>query len=53
MRASVSTSHFSEVFWWDVQTRKFFERDLDRAIEGRESGLADDWSMYLSFTYFF
>ncbi len=44
---------FTRTFWWDVQGRVFFERDLERATEGRESGLADDWSVYLSFTYFF
>ena len=43
---------FSKRFWWDVQWRTFLEQDLDLVTEGRESGLADDWSLFLSFTYF-
>lgn len=52
LEASIGGS-FSGAFWWDVQGRKFLEQDLDRFTEGRESGLADDWSLYVSFTYFF
>lgn len=52
LEASVGGA-FSRVLWWDIQARTFLEKELDRETEGRESGVADDWSLYLSLTYFF
>ena len=42
----------STELWWDVQARGFSDQELDRDSEGAVTGLADDWSIFVSFTRF-
>jgi len=46
---------FSEakLWWWEIQVRTFLQEDLIEDSSGSESGLAPDWSLFLSITHFF
>jgi hypothetical protein len=43
----------AKTWWWEINVRTFYQEDLIVDSSGSESGLAPDWSLFLSVTRFF